>query len=79
MFVDRTALLWDLDPNKMTPDQLDVIANHLLRQALPDLPELVPEVRRRMEAGEMVKVEEVDAVFEEMTEAAGEPFGEQKP
>jgi hypothetical protein len=31
MFVDRTASQWDLDPRKMTVEQLDVIANHLRR------------------------------------------------
>jgi hypothetical protein len=29
MFVDRSALLWDIDPDKMKLEQLDCVANHL--------------------------------------------------
>jgi len=52
MFVDRTALQWDLDPSKMTIEQLDVIANHLLKSALgTDDPQVVAEARKQLEAG----------------------------
>jgi hypothetical protein len=68
MFVDRTALLWDLDPDKMTPDQLDVIAEHLIRKALGDNPAAVAEATRRIEAGEVPTVEECMQVAEEPKE-----------
>jgi hypothetical protein len=41
MFVDRSALLWEIDPDKMTPEQLDVIAEHLIQKALAGQPQEV--------------------------------------
>jgi hypothetical protein len=34
MFVDRSALLWEIAPDKLTPEQLDCIAEHLIQKAL---------------------------------------------
>ena len=56
MFVDCTALLSDLDPDKLTPEQLDKIAE-LIQKALGNNPVVVAEARRRIEAGETVTVE----------------------
>ena len=52
MFVDCTALLSDLDPDKLTLEMLDKIAEHMLKQALGDNPQVVADVKRRLEAGE---------------------------
>jgi hypothetical protein len=61
MFIDRSTLLWETDPDKMTPDQLDCIAEHLIQKALAGKPpEMVEEARRRIEAGEMVTIEELE-------------------
>ena len=66
MFVDRSALLWDIDPDKMTPEMLDKITEHLIQKALAGKPEaMVAEARRRLEAGEAVSV---DAVCQDMRE-----------
>jgi hypothetical protein len=52
MFVDRTALQWDLDPSKMSDEQLDVLAMHLLKQELgTDDPTILAEARKQIEAG----------------------------
>ena len=56
MFVDCTAMLSDLDSDKMTPEMLDRIAEHLLKQALGDNPVVVAGAKRRLEAGESVNV-----------------------
>jgi hypothetical protein len=62
MFVDRAALLWELDPGKMTPEQLDCIANHLIEKALAGRPqEMIAEAKRRIAAGEEVTVEQLEA------------------
>jgi hypothetical protein len=61
--------LMDIDPDKLTPEQLDCIAEHLIKKALAGQPEaVVAEARRRLEAGEAVTVE---ALAEEMTEEPG--------
>jgi hypothetical protein len=61
MFVDRSALLWEMDPDKMTPEQLDCISEHLIKKALAGKPEaMVAEARRRLEAGETVTIEELE-------------------
>jgi hypothetical protein len=53
--------LMDLDPDKLTPAQLDCIAEHLIQKALAGKPpEMVEEARRRIEAGEMVTIEELE-------------------
>jgi hypothetical protein len=62
MFVDRSALLWEIDPDKMTPEQLDKIADHLLKKALGDNPAVIAEVNRRLAAGEDVTFEEAKAI-----------------
>ena len=50
MFVDRTALQWDLDPRKMSEEQLDVIASYLLKSALgTDDPQVMAEARGQLE------------------------------
>ena len=64
MFVDHTALLWDLDPDKMTPTQLDKIGEHLIRMAGIDETK-VAEAKRRLAAGEDVTV--VDAECRDVT------------
>jgi hypothetical protein len=66
--VEQTNRL-DIDPDKLTPAQKDVIAQHLIERAFADHPEVVPEVRRRLEAGELVRAEDVlpktvEATFE---------------
>jgi hypothetical protein len=43
MFVDRSALLWEIDPDKMTPEQLDCIADHLIAKSLGNNPEAIAE------------------------------------
>ena len=54
--LEQTNLL-DIHPDKLTPAQLDKIAEHLLKQALGDNPPVVAEAKRRIEAGESVTVE----------------------
>jgi hypothetical protein len=72
MFIDRSTLLWETDPDKMTPDQLDCIAEHLIQKALAGQPEgVVAQARRRIEAGETVTIEELT---QDVTEGSvGEP------
>jgi hypothetical protein len=62
MFVDRTALLWDLDPDKLTPEMMDKLADHMLKQALGDNPAVIAEVNRRLAAGEDLTFEEAKAI-----------------
>jgi hypothetical protein len=64
MFVDRSALLWEIDPDKLTPEQLDCIAEHLIKKALGNNPQVVAEAKRRLEAGETVTVEAIETTFE---------------
>jgi len=78
MFVDRSALLWETDPDKMTPDQLDVIADHLLSRALGGNQRAVAEARRRLEAGETVTVEALAQDMRDPTGATLEPEDSQK-
>ena len=65
MFVDRSALLWETDPDKMTPDQLDVIADHLLSRALGGNQRAVAEAQRLIEAGENPTIEDCMRVVEQ--------------
>jgi hypothetical protein len=51
--------LMDIDADKLTPAQLDKIAEHMLKQALGDNPQVVADVKRRLEAGETVTVDAV--------------------
>jgi hypothetical protein len=55
--VENTNLL-DVDPDKLTPEQLDKIAEHLMAKALAGKPQKVAEeARRRLESGETVTIE----------------------
>jgi len=57
--------LMDIDPDKLTPAQLDKIAEHLIQKALAGKPEaMVAEARRRLEAGETVTVEAIETTSE---------------
>jgi hypothetical protein len=62
MFVDCTALLSDLDAGKLTPEMMDKLADHLLKQALGDNPAVIAEVNRRLAAGENPTFEEAKAI-----------------
>jgi hypothetical protein len=44
----------EIDPDKLTPSQLDRIAEHLIQKALAGNPAAVEEATRRLEAGESV-------------------------
>jgi hypothetical protein len=60
MFVDCTALLSDLDhPDKLSPEMLDKLAEHLMNKALGGNPRAVAEARRQIEAGGEPTVESV--------------------
>jgi hypothetical protein len=65
--VEQTNLL-DLDPDKLSPEILDKLADHLIAKALKEKglnsPEMVAEVGRRLEAGETVTVESLAHVME---------------
>jgi hypothetical protein len=56
---------WDgqEDP-KLTPEQLDCIAEHLIEKALGNNPETMAEARRRLEAGESVTVKAIETTLE---------------
>jgi hypothetical protein len=64
--------LMDIDPDKLTPEVLDKLADHLIQKALKEKglnsPEMVAEVGRRLEAGETVTVE---ALAQEQTDEPG--------
>jgi hypothetical protein len=87
MFVDRSALLWEMDPDKMTPDQLDCIAEHLLQKVLAGKSQAVAdEARRLIEAGETVTVEalyeyaaERASASQDLRGSAAEPSGGREP
>jgi hypothetical protein len=53
----------DLDPDKLTPEMLDKIADHL-KKALGDNPRVVEDVKRRLEAGDHPTSEECTRVVE---------------
>jgi len=52
----RSAISASGDPDKVTPEMLDRIAEHLLKQALGDNPVVVAAAKRRLEAAESVNV-----------------------
>ena len=54
--LEQTNLL-EIDPDKLTPRQLEVIAEHLIAMAVGNDPRAIAEARRRIEAGETVTVE----------------------
>jgi hypothetical protein len=55
--VENTNLL-DIDPDKLSPEMLDKIADHLLNKALGGNQRAVAEAHRRIEAGETVTIED---------------------
>jgi hypothetical protein len=59
--LEQTNVL-EMDPDKMSPELLDKIANHLLKQALGDNPAVIAEVDRRLAAGENPTFEEAKAI-----------------
>ncbi len=51
MFIDRTALQWDLEPSRMTTEQLEALLNLAMRKRHgTDDPHVLPEARRQIEA-----------------------------
>ena len=70
--IENTNLM-DIDPDKLAPEVLDKLADHLIQKALKEKglnsPEMVAEVGRRLEAGETVTVE---ALAQEQTEEPGQ-------
>jgi hypothetical protein len=54
MFVDRTALQWDLDPTKMSYKQVDVLARHYIKRFVGDDPALLNQAMKELEAGTLV-------------------------
>jgi hypothetical protein len=64
MFVDRTALQWDLDPRKMTAEQLDVICDAMIKKASGGDPAIEAEINRlaQIEAGVTVVETTAEAV-----------------
>jgi hypothetical protein len=53
--------LMDIAPDKLSPEMLDKIADHLIQKALAGQPkEVVDEARRRIEAGEKVTIEQLE-------------------
>jgi hypothetical protein len=75
--LEQTNLL-DLDPNKMSPELLDKIADHLLKKALGDNPAAIAEVDRRLAAGENPTIDAVCQAVSEPTRATLEPEESQK-
>jgi hypothetical protein len=53
--------LMDIDPDKLTPEQLDKIANHLLKQALGENAPIA-EISWRLVAGEDLTFEQAKAI-----------------
>lgn len=52
--------------DKMTPEEMDKLAAHLMKKHLGENPEVVAEARRKLEAGEAVTVE---GTFQDVTES----------
>jgi hypothetical protein len=48
--IEQTNLL-DIDRDKLTPEQLDKIAEHLLAKVVGNDPKVIAETRRQLEAG----------------------------
>ena len=68
--LEQTDLL-EIDPDKLTPRQLDVIAEHLIAKAVGNDPRAIAEARCRIEAGEVT----VEGICQDVTEgpASREP------
>ncbi len=48
----------DIDPDKLTPAQLDRIAEHLIEKALGTSdPQIIADTKRKLEAGETLDIE----------------------
>jgi hypothetical protein len=51
----------DIDIDKLSPEILDKLAEHLINKAMAGKPpEMVEEARKRIEAGETVTIEELE-------------------
>ena len=51
----------DIDPEKLSPEILDKLAEHMIQKALAGRPpEMIEEARKRLEAGEEVTIEELE-------------------
>jgi hypothetical protein len=59
-------LLWEIDPDKLTPAQLDKIADHLIAKALGDNPAAIAEMDHPLLAGDSV-------TFDAVCQAVNEP------
>src|ERR1035438_6487897 len=57
--------LMDLDPDKLSPEMLDKIAEHLLNKALDGNQRAVAEAQRLIEAGENPTIEDCMRVVEQ--------------
>jgi hypothetical protein len=70
LFADRSGhgFYWDGDPNTLTEEQQEKLAEHLIRLAVGDDPQIVAEAKRRLEGGETVTVE---AMYEYAAERVG--------
>jgi hypothetical protein len=55
----------DIDPNKVSPELLDKIANRMIEQALDGNPRAIAEAQRLLEAGEKPTIEDCMRVVEE--------------
>jgi hypothetical protein len=54
----------DIDPDKLTPAQLDKIAEHLIQRVVGDDPAAVADMKKRLEAGEPVDVTDFEEIQE---------------
>jgi hypothetical protein len=51
----------DIDPEKLSPEILDKLAEHMIQKALAGRPpEMIEEARKRIGAGEEVTIEELE-------------------
>jgi hypothetical protein len=67
--VEQTNLM-DLDVEKLSPEILDELAEHLIQKALAGKPpEMIEEARKRIEAGKTVTIESL----EEFEKQAADP------
>jgi hypothetical protein len=62
----------DIDPEKLSPEILDKLAEHLINKELAGRPpEMIEEARKRIEAGEEVTIEELERHQLERTNPQG--------
>src|ERR1035438_4189978 len=57
--------LMEMDPDKLSPEMLDKIADHLLKKALGDNPVTIRSAQRLIEAGENPTIEDCMRVVEQ--------------